>query len=131
MVELTPLTEEMANLRSWVAEACWDADEAEKAFEALSVRSWKDDEETARVRKEQDEFLQKDAKTHQRILDFLGEVKKERDLRLGAMEKLMALEKRVRLDAMVVALLCKERDELIQTTKRLRSECGAACEERN
>ena len=57
MVEQTPLAEEVANLRSRVDEACWDADEAEKAFEALSVRSWKDDEETARVRKERDELL--------------------------------------------------------------------------
>ena len=63
MVELTPL--------------------AEKAFEALSVRSRKDDEEAARVRKEQDDLLQKDAKTRQRILDFPGEVEKERDLKLG------------------------------------------------
>ena len=65
VVELTPLTEEAANLRSWVAEACRDADEAKKAFEALSTRTWKDDEEDTRVRKEWDELLQKDAKTRQ------------------------------------------------------------------
>ena len=64
-----------------MAEACRDADEAEKVFEALSVRSWKDEEEAASVRKERDELLQKDAKTHQRILDLLGEVEKERDLK--------------------------------------------------
>ena len=57
MVKPTPLAEEVANLRSWVVEAYWDADEAKKAFEALSVRSRKDDEEAARVRKEQDELL--------------------------------------------------------------------------
>ena len=57
MVELTPLAEEVVNLRSRVAEAHLDADEAEKAFEALSARSWKDDKEAARVRKEQDELL--------------------------------------------------------------------------
>ena len=57
VVELTPLTEEATNLRSWVAEARRDADEAEKAFKALLVRSWKDDEEAARVRKERDELL--------------------------------------------------------------------------
>ena len=34
-----------------------DADKAEKVFEALSVRSLKDDEEAARVRKERDELL--------------------------------------------------------------------------
>ena len=57
VVELTPLAEETANLWSWVAEAHRDADEAEKAFEALSVRSRKENEEAARVRKEQDELL--------------------------------------------------------------------------
>ena len=43
----------------------------------------------------------------------------------------MALEKRVSLDATAVAQLRKERDELLQTTKRLRSEHGMAREERN
>ena len=43
----------------------------------------------------------------------------------------MALEKRVSLDATVVARLHKERDELIQTMERLRSKCGAAHEERD
>ena len=57
VVELTPLTEEVASLRSWVAEARWDADKAKKAFEALSVRSRKDDKEATRVRKERDELL--------------------------------------------------------------------------
>ena len=60
MVELTPLAKEAANLQSWVAEARRGADEAEKAFEALSVRSWKD-EEAATVRKKRDELLRKDA----------------------------------------------------------------------
>ena len=63
VVELTPLTEEVANLWSWVAEARRDDDEAEKAFVALSVRSRKNDEEAARVRKKRDELLQKDAET--------------------------------------------------------------------
>ena len=58
VVKLTPLAKEVANLRSWVDEARRDADEAEKAFEALSVRSRKDEEEAARVRKERDELLQ-------------------------------------------------------------------------
>ena len=111
MVELTPLAEEAANLRSWVAKARRDADEAEKVFEALLMRSWKDDEDATRVRKERDELLQKDAETCQRILDLLGEVEKERDLKLGAMEKLMALENRASLDAAAVSWLRKEWDE--------------------
>ena len=57
VVELTPLTEEAANLQSWVGKAHRDADEAEKGFEALSARSRKDDEEATRVRKGRDELL--------------------------------------------------------------------------
>ena len=57
VTELTPIAEEVGSLRSQVAEARWHADEAERAFEALSVRSWKDDEAAAKVRREQDELL--------------------------------------------------------------------------
>jgi len=53
----------------------------------------------------------------------------ERDLKLGAEEKLTALEKRASLDAVVVARLRKERDEQIQTAERLCSEHGTAHEE--
>ena len=112
-----------------MAEAYWDADEAKKAFEALSVRSRRDDEEATWVRKERDELLQKDAETHQRILDLLAKVEKERELKLGAKEKLAALEKRASLDAAVVARLRKERDELLQTAEKLHSERGVAHEE--
>jgi len=129
VVELTIVAEEAPNLLSRVDEARWDANKAEKAFEALSARSQKDEEEAARVRKERDELLQRDVETRQRILDLLGEVEKERDLRLGAKEKLMALEKRVSLDAVAVARLHKEQDELLQTTERLRSECSVAHKE--
>ena len=93
------------------------------------MRSHKDDEEAARVRKDRDELLQKDVETRQRILHLLGEVEKERGLKLGAEEKLAALEKRASLNATAVTRLHKERDELIQTAKRLRSEHGAAREE--
>ena len=61
----------------------------------------------------------------------MAEVEKERELKLGAEEKLMALEKRVSLDAMVVARLPKERDELLQTMERLHSERGVAHKERD
>ena len=40
-----------------MAEARWHADEAEGAFEALSMRSQRDEEEASMVRKEQDELL--------------------------------------------------------------------------
>ena len=131
MVKLTPLTEEADSLRSWVAKAHRHADEAERVFEALLMRSRKDDKEAARFRKERDELLQKDAEIRQWILDLLGEVEKERDLKLGAKEKLVALEKRASQDATAVARLRKERDELIQTMERLRSKRDVAHEERD
>ena len=63
VAELTPLAEEVNSLRSRVAEACRHTNEAERAFEALLVRSWNDDEEATKVRRERDELLQKDTKT--------------------------------------------------------------------
>ena len=57
MAELTPLGKEANALRLQVVEARRHADEAERAFEALSVRSWRDDEEAAKVRKERDGLL--------------------------------------------------------------------------
>ena len=57
VAELTPLTEEVNSLRSWAAKAHQHADEAERAFEALSARSRRDDKEATKVRKEQDELL--------------------------------------------------------------------------
>ena len=115
VAEVTPLAKEAGSLQSWVAEAPWHAEEAERAFEALSARSRRDDEEATKVRKEQDELLQKDAETRRWILDLLAEVKKERELKLEAEEKLMALENRASLDAMAVARLHNEQDELLQT----------------
>ena len=50
-------------------------------------------------------------------------------MKLGAEEKLTALEKKASLDAATVARLRKERDELLQTVERLRLEHGAARKE--
>jgi len=52
-----PLTEEANSLQSRAAEARRHADESKRAFEALSARSWKDDEEATKVRKERDKLL--------------------------------------------------------------------------
>ena len=86
-------------------------EDAEKSFDELSERAWRDQEKAARVRKEWDKLLQRDAETHQRIIDLLAEAKKERDLRLGAEQRSMALEQRVKLDAKAVTRLCKEQDK--------------------
>ena len=63
VAKLTPLAEEADSLQSRVADACRHADEAKRAFEALLSRAWRDNEEAANVKKEQDKLLQKDAET--------------------------------------------------------------------
>ena len=63
MVEWTPLSTEADDLRRWEAEAHGDAELVEKSFDELSERARWDQEEAARVQKEQDELLQRDAET--------------------------------------------------------------------
>jgi len=57
VAKLTPIDEEVNNLRLRVAEACHHADEAKRVFEALSVRSREDEEEATKVRRERDGLL--------------------------------------------------------------------------
>ena len=53
-----------------------------------------DEEAAARIRKEWDELLQKDAKAHQRAIEVLAELETERDLRLKAEGRSTALQQR-------------------------------------
>ena len=85
-----------------------------------------DEEAAARVRKEWDELLQKDVEAAERAVDLLAELEMERDLKLEAEERSVALQQKANLDAEVIAWLCKERDELRQATERLHLERGAA-----
>ena len=105
---MTPLAMEAVNLRWWEAEAHRDAEDAEKSFDELSERARRNQEEATRVWKEWDELLQRDAETHQWIIDLLAEAEKERDLRQVAEERSVALEQRAKLDTKTVARLCKE-----------------------
>ena len=57
MAELTPLAEEAASLRLREAKARRHEEETKKAFQDLSARARRDEEEAARVRREQDELL--------------------------------------------------------------------------
>ena len=91
VAELTPLAKEVDSLRLWEAKSRRHEEETKRAFEALSVRVRQDEEEAARVRRERDELLQRDAETRQWILDLLAETEKERELKLGAEERSMAL----------------------------------------
>ena len=53
-------------------------------FEDLSVRVKVDEEVAARLRKEQDELLQKDAMASEQAVELLAELEMERDLKLKA-----------------------------------------------
>ena len=57
------------------------------------------------MQKYRDELLQRDAETHQWIIDVLDEVEKERELKLRAEERSMVLEQRAKLDAEAVTRL--------------------------
>ena len=59
------------------------------------MRLQRDEEVAARVRKEQDELLQKDAEASQRAIDLLAELEMEWDLKLRAEERSVALQQRV------------------------------------
>ncbi|XP_066375270.1 uncharacterized protein [Miscanthus floridulus] len=111
----------------------WDrlTKEARLRGDDLSARVQQDEEATARVRKEWDELLQKDAEACQRAVDLLEELEWEWDLKLEAEERSAALQQKANLDAEVVARLRREQDELRQTAERLRLERGTAREERD
>ena len=57
----------------------------------MSVRVQQDEEAAAKVQKEWDELLQKDAEASQRAIELLEELERERDLKLGAKERSAAL----------------------------------------
>ena len=104
------------------AEARQDAEEIHGMFQDLSVRMQQDKEATARVRKEQDELLQKDATASQWAVEVLAKLEMEQDLRRKAKDRSTALQQRVDRDTEVIAWLCEERDEICRTKARLRSE---------
>jgi len=100
-------------------------------FQDLSVRMQQDKEAIARVRKEQDELLQKDAEASQRAIELLAKLEREQDLKLEAKDRSAVLQQRVNQDAEVIARLRREQDELRQTTERLQFERGTVHEECN
>ena len=77
-------------------------------FQDLSARVQQDEEAAARVRKEWDELLQKDVEAAERAVDLLAELEMERDLKLEAEERSVALQQKANLDAEVIARLRRE-----------------------
>ena len=131
VAELTPLAVEANDLRRREAKSRQHTEDAAGMLQDLAVRAQLDVEEAARVQKQQHELLQRDAKACQWIIDLLEEVGKERELKLRAEERSMALEQRSKLDAEVIARLCEERDEPRRTSERLRFERGMIYGERD
>ena len=77
-------------------------------FEDLSARVKQDEEAAARVQKERDELLQKDADDSQRVVELLAELETKRDLKLKAEDRSTALQQRADQDAKAIAWLCRE-----------------------
>jgi len=113
------------------AEACLDAEEIHGMFEDLKVRSKLEEEEAARILKERDELLEKDAQASRRAIESQNELETERNLRQKAESEAVALQKKVDEDAVLIDRLRRERDEARQSEERFRSEGSAAHEERD
>ena len=82
VAKLTPLTAEADDLRWWEAESRQHTEDAVGMLQDLAVRARLDAEEAARVQKQQDELLHRDAKARECIVDLLEEVGKEKELKL-------------------------------------------------
>ena len=65
---------QLAAAQQQEAKARRDTEEFHGMFKDLSVRVKVDEEETARLRKERDELLQKDAEATERAIDLLAEL---------------------------------------------------------
>ena len=74
-------------------------------FEDLSARSKLDGEEIARLKKERDELLQRNATANEKAGEVLKELEMERDLRRKAKSRAMALQQKVDKDVEVVRSL--------------------------
>ena len=67
----------------------------------------------------------------EQAIELLAELEMEQDLKLKAEERSTALQQRADRDTEVIARLCGERDELLRTEERLRSERSTAHEDRD
>ena len=82
MAELTPLAAKADNLQWREAEYLRHVDDVAGMLQDLAARAWQDTKEAARVQKQWDELLQRNAETRQWIIGLLDELAKERELKL-------------------------------------------------
>ena len=80
-------------------------------FEDLSAWTKLNEEEIARLRKERDELLQKNAAAGEKASELLAELQTERDLKLKAEERSATLQEKANQDAAVIERTTRERDE--------------------
>ena len=73
------------------AKACQDAEEIHGMFADLSAKVKLEEEEAARILKERDKLLEKDAQASKRDVEVLKELETERDLRRKAESRATAL----------------------------------------
>ena len=83
---------QLASAQQREAEVHRDAEEIHAMFADLSARVKLDEEEAARILKEQDEMLRKDAEASKQAVEVLDELEAERDLRQKAEDKSMTLQ---------------------------------------
>ena len=93
-------------------------------FEDLSARMKVDEEATARLQKEQDELLQKNAVASERASELLVELQTERDLKLKAKERSATLQEKANQDAVVVDRAIRERNEARREAEARRTDLG-------
>ena len=93
-------------------------------FEDLSARVKANEEATTRLRKEQDELLQKNATASERAGELLAELQMERDLKLKAEERSTTLQEKANQDAVVVNRAIRERDEACREAEARQVDLG-------
>ena len=93
-------------------------------FEDLSMRVKLHEEATARLQKEQDELLQKNATASERVGELLAELQMEWDLKLKAEERSATLQEKENQDAVVVNRAIQEHDEARREAKARQADLG-------
>ncbi|XP_066373666.1 uncharacterized protein [Miscanthus floridulus] len=111
---------QLATAQEWEAQARQDTEEAHRMFEDLSTRSKLDGEEIARLRKERDELLQRNAMANEKAGEVLKELEMEQDIRRKAESRAMALQQKVDEDIEVVRSLRADLDDAV--SQRLNAE---------
>ncbi|XP_066320398.1 uncharacterized protein [Miscanthus floridulus] len=85
---------QLAIIQEREAQARQDVEEAHGMFEDLSARSKLDGEEIAKLQKERDELLQRNAAAIEKAGEILNELEMERDLRQKAESRATALQQK-------------------------------------